>query len=131
LVRTPRSASHRDRPFESELRIKAIAEGYDPTTGIMHEASDRSSKFEFDLIEPKQPKMDRAVLDFPKSTVSDPADVVIRDDGVCRPNPEMTRMVRRVFLLLHDEKQMRIQGRKLARSSQLAEARIARVVAPD
>jgi hypothetical protein len=26
--------------FESEIRIKAISEGYDPTIGIMHEGSD-------------------------------------------------------------------------------------------
>jgi CRISPR associated protein Cas1 len=31
--------------LESEIRIKAISDGYDPTTGIMHEGSDGSSKF--------------------------------------------------------------------------------------
>jgi CRISPR-associated protein Cas1 len=36
--------------LESELRIKAIAEGYDPTVGIMHEGRDGSSKFVFDLM---------------------------------------------------------------------------------
>jgi hypothetical protein len=30
--------------LESEIRIKAISEGYDPTIGIMHEGSDGSSK---------------------------------------------------------------------------------------
>jgi CRISPR-associated protein Cas1 len=38
--------------LESELRIKAIADGYDPTIGIMHEGRDGSSKFVFDLMEP-------------------------------------------------------------------------------
>jgi CRISP-associated protein Cas1 len=33
--------------LESEIRIKAISEGYDPTIGIMHEGSDGSSKFHF------------------------------------------------------------------------------------
>jgi CRISP-associated protein Cas1 len=79
--------------LESEIRIKAIAEGYDPTIGIMHEGSDGSSKFIFDLMEPERPKVDRAVLDFVKSTVFDPADFVIRSDGVCRLNPEMARTV--------------------------------------
>jgi len=79
--------------LESELRINAIAEGYDPTIGIMHEGSDGSSKFIFDVMEPERPKVDRAVLDFVKTTVFDPADFVIRADGVCRLNPEMARMV--------------------------------------
>jgi CRISP-associated protein Cas1 len=79
--------------LESEIRIKAISEGYDPTIGIMHEGSDGSSKFIFDLMEPERPKIDRAALDFVKSHVFDPADFVIRTDGVCRLNPEMARMV--------------------------------------
>jgi CRISPR associated protein Cas1 len=79
--------------LESEIRIKAISEGYDPTIGIMHEGSDGSSKFIFDLIEPERPKIDRAVLDFVKGHVFDPADFVIRTDGVCRLNPEIARMV--------------------------------------
>jgi CRISP-associated protein Cas1 len=79
--------------LESELRIKAIAEGYDPTVGIMHEGSNGSSKFIFDLMEPERPKVDRAVLNFVKSTVFDAADFVIRNDGVCRLNPELARMV--------------------------------------
>jgi CRISPR-associated protein Cas1 len=79
--------------LESEIRIKAISDGYDPTIGIMHEGSDGSSKFIFDLMEPERPKVDRAVLDFVKGHVFDPADFVIRSDGVCRLNPEMARMV--------------------------------------
>jgi CRISP-associated protein Cas1 len=79
--------------LESGIRIKSISDGYDPTIGIMHEGSDGSSKFVFDLMEPERPKVDRAVLDFVKSRVFDPADFVIRSDGVCRLNPEMARMV--------------------------------------
>jgi CRISP-associated protein Cas1 len=79
--------------LESEFRIKVIADGYDPTIGIMHEGRDGSSKFVFDLMEPERPKVDRAVLDFIKATVFDPADFTIRSDGVCRLNPEMARMV--------------------------------------
>jgi CRISPR-associated protein Cas1 len=79
--------------LESEIRIKAISDGFDPTIGIMHEGSDGSSKFIFDLMEPERPKVDRAVLDFVKGYVFDPADFVIRTDGVCRLNPEMARMV--------------------------------------
>jgi CRISP-associated protein Cas1 len=78
--------------LESEIRIKAISEGYDPTIGIMHEGNDGSSKFIFDLMEPERPQVDRKVLDFVRSNVFDPADFVIREDGVCRLNPEMARM---------------------------------------
>jgi CRISP-associated protein Cas1 len=38
-------------------------------------------------------KVDRAVLDFIKGHVFDPADFVIRTDGVVRLNPELARMV--------------------------------------
>ena len=79
--------------LESEIRIKAISEGYDPTIGIMHEGSDGSAKFIFDLMEPERPKVDKAVLEFVEAAVFDPADFVIRSDGVCRLNPEMARMV--------------------------------------
>ena len=79
--------------LESEIRIKAISDGYDPTIGIMHEGSDGSSKFIFDLMEPERPKVDRAVLDFVKGHVFEPADFVIRADGVCRLNPDMASMV--------------------------------------
>jgi CRISP-associated protein Cas1 len=79
--------------LESELRIKAIADGYDPTIGIMHEGRDGSSKFVFDLMEPQRPRVDRAVLDFVKATVFDPADFTIRSDGVVRLNPQLARRV--------------------------------------
>jgi hypothetical protein len=49
--------------LESELRIKAISNGYDPTTGIMHEGRDGSSKFIFDLMEPERAEVDRVALD--------------------------------------------------------------------
>jgi CRISPR/Cas system-associated endonuclease Cas1 len=37
---------------------------------ITHESRDGSSKFVFDLMEPERPRVDRAVLDFVKATVS-------------------------------------------------------------
>jgi CRISPR associated protein Cas1 len=79
--------------LESEIRIQAISEGYDPMIGVMHEGSDGSSKFIFDLMEPERPRVDRAMLDFVKGHVFDPADFVIRTDGVCRLNPKLARMV--------------------------------------
>ena len=66
---------------EIEMRIEAISEGYDPTIGIMHEGRDGSSKFVFDVMEPERPKADRAVLDFVKRHVFDPADFVVRSEA--------------------------------------------------
>jgi hypothetical protein len=85
--------SIRAQKFDPIDGVKAISDGYDPTIGIMHEGRDGSSKFAFDLMEPERPRADRAVLDFVKGHVFDPADFVIRTDGVCRLNPEMARMV--------------------------------------
>jgi CRISPR-associated protein Cas1 len=81
--------------LESEVRIKAIGDGYDPTIGIIHEGRDGSSKFVFDLMEPERPKVDRTVLDFVTATVFDPADFTIRNDGVVRLNPQLARHVAR------------------------------------
>jgi CRISPR/Cas system-associated endonuclease Cas1 len=101
LARQPQCGASGQRNFElrlcraaleSEIRIKTISEGYDPTIGIMHEGSDGSSKFIFDLMEPERPKIDRAVLEFVKRHVFDQADFVIRADGICRLNPGMARM---------------------------------------
>jgi CRISPR-associated protein Cas1 len=59
----------------------------------MHEARDGSSAFIFDLMEPERAVADQKVLEFIKGYVFDPADFVIRSDGVCRLNAEMARCV--------------------------------------
>jgi CRISP-associated protein Cas1 len=79
--------------LQSQIQIGAVAKGYDPTVGIMHEKRAGSSAFIFDLMEPERPATDRKVLEFIKGHVFDPADFVIRSDGVCRLNPEMARCV--------------------------------------
>ncbi len=79
--------------LQSQLQIDAIADGYDPTIGIMHEGNNGSAAFIFDLMEPFRPIVERNVLEFIKDHVFDPADFVIRSDGVCRLNPELARYV--------------------------------------
>jgi CRISP-associated protein Cas1 len=86
----------------SESWYKTIADGYDPIVGIMHEGRDGSSKFVFDLMEPERPKVDRAVLDFVKTTVFDPADFTVRSDGVVRLNPQLARHVTNLTTGLSD-----------------------------
>jgi hypothetical protein len=44
-------------------------------------------------MEPERPWVDRAVIDFVKGQVFDPADYIIRAGGVYRLNPEMAWMV--------------------------------------
>jgi CRISPR/Cas system-associated endonuclease Cas1 len=77
--------------LESQVRIRLVAGGYDPTQGIMHESREGSSAFVFDMMEPERPKVDRAVLEFLEANPLHPADFTIRADGVCRLNPEMAR----------------------------------------
>jgi CRISPR-associated protein Cas1 len=79
--------------LQSQIQINAVADGYDPTIGIMHEGSGGSPAFVFDLMEPERPLVDRKMLEFVKGHVFDPADFVIRSDGVCRLNPEMARHI--------------------------------------
>jgi CRISPR-associated endonuclease Cas1 len=79
--------------LQSELHIQAVAEGYDPTVGIMHEAGGGAAAFIFDLMEPHRPAVDRKILEFVKGHVFDPADFIIRSDGVCRISPELARFI--------------------------------------
>jgi CRISP-associated protein Cas1 len=44
-------------------------------------------------MEPERPRVDRAVLDFVRAHVFDPADFTIRSDGVVRLSPQLARIV--------------------------------------
>jgi CRISPR-associated protein Cas1 len=79
--------------LQSQVQIKAVAEGYDPMLGIMHYERDGSPAFVFDLMEPERPKVDRAILGFLKSEALHPVDFTFRADGVVRLSPELTRRV--------------------------------------
>jgi CRISP-associated protein Cas1 len=78
--------------LQSQVQIKLIAKGYDPTLGIMHYDRDGAAAFVFDMMEPERPKVDRAVLAFLKSEAVHPADFTIREDGVVRLSPGLARM---------------------------------------
>jgi CRISPR/Cas system-associated endonuclease Cas1 len=79
--------------LQSELQIQAVADGYDPALGIMHEGGGGSAAFIFDLMESHRAAVDRKILEFVNGHVFDPADFVLRSDGVCRLNPEMARFI--------------------------------------
>lgn len=78
---------------QSQLKIDAVANGYDPTLGIMHNRHQGSDAYILDLIEPKRPIVDAAVLRFLQARSFCAADFVIRRDGVCRLSPQLARAV--------------------------------------
>jgi CRISP-associated protein Cas1 len=67
--------------------VQLIAEGYDPTIGILHgRESERGTypAFALDRMEPVRPVVDRAVLHLISSNAFTGADFSIQPDGVCR-----------------------------------------------
>jgi CRISPR/Cas system-associated endonuclease Cas1 len=79
--------------LRSQIHAEASAEGYDPRRGIMHHDRDDTLAFVYDLIEPRRPIADAAVLGFVMKTPFTGADFVIRADGVCRLAPQLARKI--------------------------------------
>ncbi|MDX2221682.1 MAG: CRISPR-associated endonuclease Cas1 [Rhodospirillaceae bacterium] len=78
--------------LEASTRIQVIAEGYDPTIGIMHDSlKPEKHSFVHDRMEPMRPVADRTILKLIKEQTFSGADFVLQKDGVCRLNPEMAR----------------------------------------
>lgn len=81
---------------EVQLQIQAIAEGYDPTIGIMHRGYNGNAAFIYDMIEPERAKVDAAIIGLIKSQSFSGADFLLRRDGVCRLSPQLGRLVARM-----------------------------------
>lgn len=80
----------------AQTQVRLIAEGYDPTIGILHgRESDRGTyaAFALDRMEPMRPIVDRAILALVSSTTFEGGDFSIQPDGVCRLNPQLARRV--------------------------------------
>ena len=77
----------------AELQVEALAEGYDPAFGVMHNADRSYCAFAYDLIEPERPRVDAAILEFIGKRSFAAADFIIRKDGVCRLSPQLARAV--------------------------------------
>jgi len=81
----------------TEMRIEAIAAGYDPLMGILHDQrhkrKERTASFALDLMEPSRPVVDRAILSLIADETFSGADFQLQSDGVCRLNPELARAV--------------------------------------
>jgi CRISP-associated protein Cas1 len=83
--------------LESRVRSEIVAYGYDPMIGYLHSYDKERAALVFDLMEPLRPVVDHAVLDFVHAETFDPADFTLRGDGVCRLNPELTRVLIRLL----------------------------------
>lgn len=77
----------------AQMQIQAIADGYDPTIGIMHHGRRGKPAYIFDLIEPERPKVDVAILQFIQKRPFAAVDFILRSDGVCRLSPQLARSV--------------------------------------
>lgn len=77
----------------AKMQIQAVADGYDPTIGIMHNGKRGNAALILDLIEPQRPIIDAAILTLIRNQKFAPADFIIRRDGVCRLSPQLARIV--------------------------------------
>lgn len=82
----------------SALQMQSIADGYDPTIGIMHVSEPGKPAFLLDLIEPERPKADAEVLRLIRHQSLASADFMIRPNGSCRLSPQLARTVATLVL---------------------------------
>jgi CRISPR/Cas system-associated endonuclease Cas1 len=101
--------------LQAQVQIEAVAEGYDPTLGIMHHGYQGSPALVFDLMEPRRPKVDAAVLGFALSETFSGVDFVIRSDGVVRLTPQLARRVCQLVSRRYSEKGASQPDRNLLR----------------
>ena len=78
-------------------QIEAIAEGYDPTLGIVHDARKRdrgrTPAYALDMMESERSVVDRKVLTLLQSDTLHPADFTLSTKGTCRVGPELARLI--------------------------------------
>lgn len=82
----------------SALQMQSIADGYDPTIGIMHASEPGKPAFLLDIIEPERPKVDAEVLRLIRQQPLASADFIIRPNGSCRLSPQFARTVATLIL---------------------------------
>jgi len=82
----------------SALQMQSIADGYDPTIGIMHVSGPGKPAFLLDLIEPERPKVDAEVLRLIRQQPLASADFLILPNGSCRLSPQFARNVATLVL---------------------------------
>jgi len=80
------------------MQVQAIADGYDPTFGIMHNGKRGNPAFVLDLIEPERPRVDAVILKLAAEQKFAAADFIIRPNGSCRLSPQLARAVANIVL---------------------------------
>ena len=79
--------------LHSQVQTGLVADGYDPARGVMHESRPDSRAFVLDMIEPRRPAVDAAILKFVAANSFSASDFAIRSDGVCRLAPQMAKRI--------------------------------------
>jgi CRISPR-associated endonuclease Cas1 len=79
--------------LESQVRIAAIAAGFDPTIGYLHATYRERVALAYDLMEPLRPVVDRAVLTFMQTHTLAASDFVLTGEGICRLHPQLARTI--------------------------------------
>jgi len=79
--------------LESQIRLCVTAAGLDPYLGYFHTRWRERQALVLDLMEPARPVVDRVLLGFVQSHTLSAGDVTLRDDGVCRLNPQLARRI--------------------------------------
>mgnify|MGYP003584934586 CR=1 FL=1 len=77
----------------AQMQIEAIADGYDPTIGIVHNSQRGSPAWVLDQIELERSAIDAVILQLVSDHAFAAADFIMRKDGVCRLSPQLARMV--------------------------------------
>jgi CRISPR-associated endonuclease Cas1 len=79
--------------LESQVRMGISAAGLDPHIAYFHGKYRGKQGLVLDLMEPMRPVVDRAVLELVRGHIFASGDVTLREDGVCRINPQLARQV--------------------------------------
>jgi CRISP-associated protein Cas1 len=80
--------------LESQVRIAILSAGLDPLVGYLHGRYGGKQTLVLDLLElMRSAAVDRVVLEFAQTHTFSAGDVTLRDDGVCRLNPQLARSV--------------------------------------
>ncbi|MEL7700339.1 MULTISPECIES: CRISPR-associated endonuclease Cas1 [Citromicrobium] len=77
----------------AKLQLEAIADGYDPTIGIMHNSKRGSPAWALDMIELERASVDARILEFVADQRFAAADFILKKNGGCRLSPQLARMV--------------------------------------
>ena len=85
----------------AHVQIDAVANGYDPMLGVMHDRGKGGPGWALDMIEPHRPVVDGAVLRLIRNQRFASVDFVVRRDGVCRLSPQLARLVGTLVSAVH------------------------------